>query len=159
MSHSHPNDTEGVLLAVDMGLRTGLALFARSGRLLWHRSHNLGDRSRLKKAVFQILRNLPQLEVLLIEGGGALAEIWARQGERKGVDVVLCHASDWRKTLLLPREQRNGPDAKKHAISKALQVIENSGLACPKSLRHDAAEAILAGAWFCEQNRWDDLTK
>lgn len=37
------------LLAVDAGVRTGLALLDREGRLLWCRSHNLGTTARLKR--------------------------------------------------------------------------------------------------------------
>lgn len=38
------------LLAVDVGVRTGLALYGDAGRLRWYRSHNLGSIARLKRA-------------------------------------------------------------------------------------------------------------
>ncbi|MBT4053225.1 MAG: hypothetical protein HOE73_09060, partial [Bacteroidetes Order II. Incertae sedis bacterium] len=44
--------TEERLLAIDMGLRAGLAVFGRDGKLIWYRSRNYGNRSRLKKAAY-----------------------------------------------------------------------------------------------------------
>jgi hypothetical protein len=35
---------------VDLGLRSGLALFGSDGRLRWYRSQNFGSQSRLKRA-------------------------------------------------------------------------------------------------------------
>lgn len=39
------------LLAVDVGVRTGIALYGGDGRLRWYRSHNLGSANRLKRAL------------------------------------------------------------------------------------------------------------
>jgi len=66
------------LLAVDLGLKTGLALFAEQGSLLWYRSHNFGTTERLKRAVPKLLDEIPELAALVIEGGGKLAVIWDR---------------------------------------------------------------------------------
>jgi len=38
------------LLAVDVGVRTGLALYGDDGRLRGYRSHNLGSIARLRRA-------------------------------------------------------------------------------------------------------------
>jgi hypothetical protein len=50
-----PTESEGAggpgLLAVDLGPRSGLALFGSEGRLRWYRSRNFGTQSRLKPAV------------------------------------------------------------------------------------------------------------
>lgn len=43
------------LLAVDLGLRSGLALYGRDGRLREYRSQNFGSQSRLKRAVPSVL--------------------------------------------------------------------------------------------------------
>lgn len=60
------------LLAVDMGLRTGLALYREDRRLLWYRSQHFGNRARLKRGVHQILREIDDLAWLVVEGGGLL---------------------------------------------------------------------------------------
>ena len=44
-----------MLLAVDLGLRTGFALYGRDGRLVSYRSQNLGSKARLKRAAGSLL--------------------------------------------------------------------------------------------------------
>ncbi|HEY4303156.1 MAG TPA: hypothetical protein VGM82_01710 [Gemmatimonadaceae bacterium] len=136
-----------VLLAVDVGLRTGLAVFGADGRLISYRSQNLGTPARLRRAAFGVLAALPRLRWLILEGGGQLADIWKRAAERRGVTVVQIGAERWRERLLYDRERRSGEEAKAHAGELARRVIDWSAAPRPTSLRHDAAEAILIGVW------------
>jgi hypothetical protein len=136
-----------VLLAVDLGLRTGLALFGDDGRVLSYQSRNFGTSTRLRSAVHAMIAGTPDLAWLVMEGGGNLAEIWRREAERAGVKILQIAAEQWRETLFYEREHRNGPQAKQHAIEMARHVIDWSGAARPTSLRHDAAEAILIGLY------------
>lgn len=135
------------LLAVDLGLKTGLALFGDSGKLVWYRSHNFGTTERLKRAVHRILNGIPGLTVLVIEGGGNLAVVWEKAAMQSGLAVYRVDAATWRQVLLFPREQRTGVDAKRHANGVARRIIDWSGAVRPTSLRHDAAEVILIGLW------------
>ncbi len=135
------------LLAVDLGLRTGLALFGRDGRLIRYRSQNFGARNRLKRGAYGLLRSESNVERVVLEGGGDLADVWAREAERQGIRARIIQAETWRRELLLPREQRTGKDAKAHSDTLARAVITWSGAKSPTSLRHDAAEAILVGLW------------
>jgi hypothetical protein len=135
------------LLAVDLGLRTGLALYGPHGRLLWYRSQNFGTAARLKRGAHGILAALPELRWVVLEGGGNLAEIWKREGERRGLAVLQIGAERWRERLLLAREQRTGAQAKLRADDLARRVIEWSAAPRPTSLRHDAAEAVVIGLW------------
>jgi hypothetical protein len=140
------------LLAVDVGLRTGLALFAIAeapggGRLLWYRSRNLGTATRLRRHAPTLLREIDDLACVALEGGGPLAEIWAREAERLGARVLRVTAEAWRKHLLPRNEWTSGPKAKRSAGIRAREVIEASGARRPTSLRHDAAEAILVGVY------------
>ncbi|MFN3597469.1 MAG: hypothetical protein ACK41D_09400 [Rubricoccaceae bacterium] len=136
------------LLAVDLGLRTGLAAFAPDGRLCWYRSQNFGTAARLRRGAAAALGALPALSFLVLEGGGAIAEIWKREGERRGLTVRTVDAQTWRRALLLPREQRTGAGAKTAADPLARAVIAWSGAPAPKgALRHDTAEAIGVGLW------------
>ena len=144
------------LLAVDLGLRIGLALYRRDGRLLWYRSQNLGTAARLRRAVRGLFGDIPDLARLVIEGGGPLADILAREADRRGVPARRISAEDWRRRLLLVREQRNGHQAKRNADDVARRVIEWSGAPRPTSLRHDAAEAILVGLWGVLDLGWLD---
>jgi hypothetical protein len=147
------NDPPPSLLAVDCGLKTGLALFDLNGTLLWYRSHNFGSRQRLKKAVWQILSDLEGLSQLVVEGGGDLVEIWRKTAQKRGINVSVVQAVTWRKDLLLPRQQRTGKQAKQVADELARGIIEQAGAAKPTSLRHDAAEAILVGWWATRHNK------
>ncbi|MBW2504668.1 MAG: hypothetical protein JRE16_08880 [Deltaproteobacteria bacterium] len=140
-------------MAVDCGLKTGLALYTLSGQLLSYRSHNFGTRGRLKKAVWQILHTTDGLSHLVVEGGGPLADIWLHGGKKLGLRVSQISAEQWRRDLLLPRQQRTGKQAKQVADDLAREVIQLSNGVNPTSLRHDAAEAILVGFWAIQQHR------
>lgn len=143
------------LLAVDLGLRTGLALYGADGRLRWYRSQNFGARSRLKRGVYTLLNELPEVEWLILEGG-SLAGPWQREAEQRKLAVRQIDAATWRTQLLLPRERRDGATAKRTADELARRIINWSGAARPTSLRHDAAEAILIGLWGVLAVGWLD---
>lgn len=142
------------LLAVDMGVRTGLALYGDDGRLRWYRSQNYGTAQRLRRGVASQLASLPELAWVVVEGGGALAELWRQGAERRGAGVLMLGAEAWRALLLLPREQRTGAQAKLVADGLARRVIAWSGARRPTSLRHDAAEAVLIGLWGVLEVGW-----
>lgn len=142
------------LLAVDMGLKTGLALYAADGRLVWYRSRNFGASARLRRGVRTILHDLPGLAWLVIEGGGPLADIWLKEAQRRGVSTLQISAETWRTSLLYDRQQRTGQKAKQTALAMARRVIAWSNLPGPTALRHDAAEAILIGLWAVREVGW-----
>ncbi len=135
------------LLAVDLGLRTGLALYGDDGRLRWYRSQHFANAAGLRRAVHKLFGELPDLTWIVLEGGGEFAPAWEREAEKRGVGVRYVIAERWRNQLLLPRQQRDGRQAKRNADGLARRVIEWSAAPRPTSLRHDAAEAILVGLW------------
>ena len=145
---------ERALLAVDLGLRTGLALFGGDGRLRWARSQNLGSNARLKRAVYGLLGEHPEVAAVVVEGGGPLATIWQREAERRGLAFEAVGADRWRADLLYPRERRSGEVAKASADGLARRVFAWSALGNPTALRHDAAEAVLVGLWACVRYGW-----
>lgn len=135
------------LLAVDLGVRTGLALYDGDGQLVWYRSHNFGNQVRLKRGAYGILKDVPEVETIILEGGGGIAEIWKREGHKRGLEVLVISAETWRPMFLHKRERTNAADAKRHAGTFARKVINYFGAPKTKALRHDAAEAILVGLW------------
>jgi len=149
-----PSEMAPGLLAVDLGLRTGLALFGRDGRLIWYRSRNYGSRARLRKAAFSVLNEAKSVNVVALEGGGDIAIPWFSEIDRRGLKVIQCKAEHWRGELLLSRQQRRGADAKKYADTLARRIIDWSGCKKPTSLRHDAAEAICIGLWAVRRLGW-----
>jgi hypothetical protein len=139
---------------VDLGLKTGLALYGGEGRLRWYRSQNFGTAARLRRGAAGLLDSIPGLSCVVLEGGGPLAAIWEREAERRAVPTVTVSAETWRQRLLYPREQRSGVQAKNSAAVMARRVIEWSGAPLPTSLRDDAAEAILIGLWGVIKVGW-----
>lgn len=142
-----------LLLSVDTGLKTGLALYSRDG-LMWYRSQNYSSIKKLKSAVYGIFNDIPGISKLVIEGGGNIADVWIREAKRRKIVVLQISAETWRKEFLYSREQRTGKQAKKNAGILAKKIIEWSGAKRPTSLRHDAAEAILAGLWGMIKVGW-----
>lgn len=142
------------LLSVDLGYRTGLALFGDDGRLRWYRSHNLGNARRLRRAVESVLADLDDLAWIVVEGDRRLAEIWQRAARRRGVEVCSVAPEEWRSRLFFDRQVRTGVSAKRHAGMLARRVIDWSGAPRATSLRSDAAEAILIGLWGVLKLGW-----
>jgi hypothetical protein len=141
----------GCILAVDLGLRTGLALFGHGGRLLWYRSKHFKDMAGLRRRVCSLLGEIADLELIVIEGGGPLSDLWEKEAGRRGIALRRVDAGEWRSALFYPRQYSNGVKAKRAATALARRVIEWSGAPRPKALRHHAAEAILIGYWTIPQ--------
>ena len=142
------------LLAIDLGLRAGLALYGEDGRLRWYRSTNFGTRTRLRRAVPSVLDTVYDLTWLVGEGDPALFEPWEREARRRASETRWISAETWRPSLLYAREHRSRAEAKEAAGSLARRIIEWSDAPRPTSLRHDAAEAILIGLWAVIQVGW-----
>ena len=156
MPASKSSAAEGLptLLAVDLGLRAGLALYRRDGCLLWYRSTNFGSAGRLRLAVGGILEQIENLQAVVLEGGGALATVWQRECLRRGLCCRAIAAETWQRMLLIPRQQLSARQAKQSADGLAREVIERLALKQPTALRHDASEAVLIGLYAVLQGGW-----
>lgn len=147
-------DAHPTLLAVDLGLRSGLAVYDASGRLLRYRSTHFANVGALKRAVPRVLDEAPGVAWVVCEGDQHLASIWRRLAEKRGARVIWTSAEVWRPSLLEAWERRDGVGAKEAADRLARRVIEVCGAKRPTSLRHDAAEAILIGLWGLLEVGW-----
>jgi len=139
------------LLAVDAGVKTGIALYDHQGRLCWYRSHNMGSTGSLRKAASHLLRSIRNLSWIVIEGGGPVSDAWVKAAGKINLNIIITDAGEWRKVLLYPREYRNSAIAKQSAIALSRPVIEKSGAPSANQPGHDAAEAILIGLWGCRE--------
>jgi hypothetical protein len=142
------------LLAVDLGLRTGLAFYGPDARLIWYRSQHYATRTSLRRGVHGLLDACPDVSHLALEGGGPIADIWVRDAHRRGIVVRLIAAEDWRGRFFGPKDQRGRDRSKVTADLLARRIIELSGTPRPTSLRHDAAEAIVIGLWGVLEVGW-----
>lgn len=150
--------SEKTLLAIDLGLRCGLALYGEDGRLRWYRSSHFANRAQLKKAIYGILRPIDGLAMIVMEGDRELAAFWRKLADKWEIPTSTIGAEVWRRELLLQREQQSGQIAKETADEMARAIIAWSDLPAPTSLRHDAAEAILIGLHGVREQGWlEDL--
>ncbi|MBI3925123.1 MAG: hypothetical protein HY319_06250 [Armatimonadetes bacterium] len=136
-----------MLLAVDLGLRTGFALYSRDGRLLRYFSRSFPSRSAFRRGIRTLVSEMGALDGIVVEGSGDLLRIWQQAATSLGVPLRSIAAETWRADLLLPRERRSGAAAKQSSRVLARKVISWSGLGRPTSLLDDASEAILVGLW------------
>lgn len=142
------------LLAIDLGIKTGFALYNNKIELEWHRSQNFGNKNRLQRAVANILNQHSPLDYIVVEGGGSLFKIWEKEASKLHINCLQLHAYKWRNEILYGREQRTGIKAKEHSLHLAKQVIDYYGKHKPTSLNDDAAEAILTGFWALKEVGW-----
>jgi hypothetical protein len=142
------------LVAVDLGLRTGIAVYDGNGRLVRYGSRNFGNRTRLRAGADAVLREAGGVDVLVVEGDRALGDLWAARARRRGARAFEVSPERWRAALLHERERRSGRVAKAAADDLARRTIELLGDRRPTSLRHDAAEAVLIGLWGCLEVGW-----
>ena len=149
-----PDDPNASLLAIDLGLRSGLAQYGTHGRLLSYRSTNFGSLPRFRKGVPGVLKALQPIGQVVVEGDRALGDIWQKAARSHGSQFRWVSPEQWRGNLLLPRKQRSGALAKHEADVLARKIIQWSGLKGPTSLKHDAAEAILIGLWALLELGW-----
>ena len=73
---SESSSGSGGLLAVDLGLRMGLAYFDAAAQLRWYRSQHVGKRGQLNGAIWSQLLQLETLSQLVMEGDRQLAQWW-----------------------------------------------------------------------------------
>lgn len=142
------------LLAVDVGLHTGLALYGPDGRLSWYRSQHFGNMARLRRGIHGLLEAHPEITRVVLEGGGPIADAWIREAGRRGLEIRRIDAERWRALFFIPSEHTDRDRAKRSAASLARRVIAWSGARRPTALRHDAAEAILIGLWGVLDAGW-----
>lgn len=142
------NASEDLILAIDAGLTCGMAAFVLAdGRLLWYRSQNFGSFPRLRRGAPAILTATAGVALLVVEGGGNIADPWLKAAAHLGIVATNVPAERWRSDMLLPRQQRSGAVAKQHAQKQARHHINQHAEQRTKSLRHDTAEAIMLGEW------------
>lgn len=145
-TENEPDNTP-YLLAVDAGLHSGWALFSKAGHLLNCREVRFKNRRVLKAQVYKLLNDLKPA-ILLIEGGGDLADTWMIQAEKNGIQVQQIYAETWRSDLFSPSAYRDRVSAKKEAKQAAAELIKNHHFSFTGTLHNNCAEAILFGHWY-----------
>lgn len=137
-----------MLLAVDLGMKLGLAWFGEDGRLVRARSTRFPNRATLKRALPAIWEEMPGVTHVVLEGGGDLADLWRKSALKHGLSTETITAEEWRQEVLAPSQMRSGKQAKAVAEEMALQIARDSDVPPKTELGNDTAEAILFGDWY-----------
>ena len=143
-----PAQSGAVVLAIDVGMKAGLAWFTAEGELIRARSTRFATRTVLKKALPAIWTELPGITQVVLEGQGDIADIFRKSAERAALPVQQFSAEQWREDMLLPRQRRSGKQAKFNAETLAMQIARACGKPPKCAYDDDAAEAVLFGLWF-----------
>lgn len=143
-----PAPSGAIVLAIDVGLKAGLAWFTAEGELIRARSTRFPNRTVLKKALPAIWTEQQGVMQVVLEGQGEIADIFRKSAERASIPVQQFSAEQWREDMLLPRQQRSGKQAKANAETIAMQIARACGKPPKCAYDDDAAEAILFGLWF-----------
>jgi hypothetical protein len=154
------------LLAIDLGLRCGLAWYVRDSqtevRLVRHRCTEFHTRTRLRAAVMGVLGEVPGLVGVVAEGDRGLWAIWEKGAAARGIGIACVSPERWRRGLWGASAPTSGKDAK----AWALRVAEGDGRRGEEGLvgrfgargatrmRTDAAEAVCLGFWAAREAGW-----
>ncbi len=143
------------LLAIDLGLKTGFAVYSELGELVAYRSTRFPSTAAIKKAAWGVLRDIDELTHVVVEGDRLLAAIWRKVAEKRGLAFQVVTPETWRAVVLHPRERRDGSAAKKAAFELGEEIIRASDVPAPTGcLTSDVVEAVLIGQWAAIELGW-----
>ena len=157
-----------MILAVDVGLRSGFAHYAADGRVTHFGAAQYTNTSQFRARSRDVLLEARPGAVtkthLVLEGPPDLLRAWEDVVEELDEEPALVWQvgpGEWREELLLPRERASGHKAKAAARLIARQIIRRFGLGVesPVSMNTDAAEAVLIGYYACLKLGWLPATK
>jgi predicted phosphodiesterase len=146
------------LLAVDLGLRTGAALFDEDGKLLRLDSCRFVDPEGLEQGLEDLIIKSCVTHVVIEGEDRKLYNIWKNAIEKLPGDVKMARvvADDWRHDFLLKKEQKFAHKAKEAASLIAKQFLAGTDYETVK-LSVDAHEAVLIGHYSLRVLGWADL--
>ena len=145
------------LLAVDLGLRTGAALFDHNGKILRVSSCHFVNPDALKQGLVDLIMKSGVTHVVIEGEDRKLYNIWKKAIEQLPGDVNIARviADDWRKDFLLKKERMNAFKAKEAASLIAKQFLVGTEYETAK-LSVDAHEAVLIGHHSLRVLGWVD---
>ena len=125
-----------VLVAIDLGLRSGFAFYNSSGSLIDfadHRFHSDGDLTESVLAEIKRWSKKYDLTHFALEGDKIYQGLWTAAinrfaEERKQEKEIICVApKEWRESILSINERKSGKDAKIAARQISRQIMWRSG--------------------------------
>ena len=143
------------LLAVDLGLRTGIAIFNSSGNLIDYSYYHFKSFQFLENDLIEFFGNISAnhstLSHFALEGDKILQDIWKTAISNyfgDSVSIIAVLPIEWRSRMLIPRESTSSRAAKTASREISRQIIWKSGLTntnISRPMNTDTSEAILMG--------------
>ena len=165
------------LMAVDLGLKSGIAVYDENGQILHVENVRFIDPTQLEEGLQRLIEPW-QVSHVVIEGEDRkLYNIWKKTIERMfgggrneedeeeeeeeeeddmqpSVLVSRVIAEDWRRLLLTSKERRSARLAKQAASLIARQIVKKSPRLQDIGMTTDAAEAVLIGHYAVRVLGW-----
>lgn len=125
-----------ILLSVDLGLRSGFALYNSTGHLISFAHHRFDTLQNLKASVLVELSTLSKqynLNHFVLEGDAVYRSIWTSAINQFATDyektavIIYIDPAEWRDRLLISRERKSGKDAKCASRLISRQIMWRSG--------------------------------
>jgi hypothetical protein len=128
--------TTSVLLSVDLGLRSGFAIYNSTGSLLSFEYHRFDSLSKLEASVLtqlEIASEVHDITHFALEGDNVYRSIWTSAinqyaaVRKKEAEIINVKPSEWRARILTNSERKSGKDAKCAARQICRQIMYRSG--------------------------------
>ena len=160
-----------LLLAVDLGLKSGVALYNKQGKLLRYEQH-LFNRDKLDDEIKAIVEGWesdiqssdtmsssneePWTVTKIALEGGDVAIFNAWDSAAKDISITRVSPEEWRFHLLSEKERISGAASKAAARLIARQVVSDFGIMGNHEgkFKTDVAEAVLLGFYVCKKLGW-----
>ena len=145
------------LLSVDLGLRSGFAVFDNEGKLTTAFGRHFESQSNIETSINQVLVDVTRnysITHYVLEGDNVLQQAWREAiasftgTDRETVEIISVSPAEWRAQMLVKRETDSGSSAKAAARLIARQIMWRAGLVDEyptQPMDTDVAEAILIG--------------
>lgn len=169
------DNVNDLLLAVDIGLKSGVALYNRQGALVRYEQFYF-DRNTLASDAEELVQqwendinnetdlameyddvgNKPwKITHIAMEGADAkLMNAWADAAPNRS--ILRVSPEEWRSGLLVAKERKSGPDAKAASRLIARQIVGDFGVMEQHSgkFKTDVAEAVVMGFYVARKLGW-----
>lgn len=163
--------TAGLLLAIDLGLKSGAALFSSNGKLLRYEQFHF-QKETLRETTKRILAEWEEsahnpgigntieeprrrITHVAIEGADSfMLRAWSDAAEN--LNILRVSPEEWRAELLLEKERTSGSNAKAASRLIARQVVDDFGV-MPRhqgKFPTDVAEAVCLGIYVGSKLGW-----
>lgn len=162
----HENE---LMLAVDLGLKSGAALYNKEGQLLRYEQF-LFNKDKIGEEIKTIVQGWesdmqeneatdsekPWSVTKIAVEGGDVAILHAWESATKDVSITRVSPEEWRFHLLNEKERISGASSKAAARLIARQVVSDFGVMSNHQgkFKTDVAEAVVLGFYVCKQLGW-----